>query len=118
MKGIDKSYYYEGYMIYKTKICKLGKVIEELGVMKELPLKTTKEVDTEKDFYQKLIPIIIESVEQCKHIFEKVENETTSIQYKKTKILVDELKEYFNAKTAAEVGRGTFDYRYNIKNKL
>lgn len=85
--------------------------------MTELPFKTTKELDTEKYFYQKLIPIMIESVEKCKQIFGKAENETTSIQYKKPKILVDELKEYFNAKTAAEVGRETFDYCYNIKNK-
>lgn len=86
--------------------------------MTELPLKTTKEVDTDKEFYQKLVAILIESVEKSKHKFGKVENETTSIQYKKTKILVDELKEYFNAKSAAEVGRETFDYCYNNKNKL
>lgn len=85
--------------------------------MTNLPLKTTKEVDTELDFYQKLVPILVESVEKSKHKFGKVENETTSIQYKKPKVLVDELKEYFNVKSAADVGRETFDYCYNTKNK-
>lgn len=85
--------------------------------MTTLPLKTTKELDTELDFYQKLVPILIESVETSKHKFGKVENETTSIQYKRPKVLVDELKAYFNVKSAADVGRKTFDYCYNNKNK-
>jgi hypothetical protein len=78
--------------------------------IRELPLMTTKEINIETEFYHELKEKMIFAVKECKDRFGDNECESTTIQYKKPKKEVEQLKESLGVNSAAEVGRETFDY--------
>lgn len=94
----------------------IGEVLIEGDNIKKLPIWSTKDgIDTNSKAYEDILDYMYFFIDQHRSEFKKQE---TSIQYLRPSHLVENLKEYFNVKTAKEVGECSFDYTYNNKVKF
>lgn len=94
----------------------VGEVIIECANIKQLPIYSTKDgIDVNSKSYNNILDYMYYVVNDTRSKFYKDE---TMIQYSRDIANIEILKEYFNIKTAKEVGEWSFDYTYNrIKDK-
>lgn len=91
----------------------VGEVLVEGDNIKKLPIYSTKDdIDVNSKAYQDILDYMYWFLNNHKSEFKKAE---TIIQYSRPIHLIERLKEYFDAKTAKEVGETSFDYTYNSK---
>lgn len=93
----------------------VGEVFIEGNNIKKLPIWSTKDgIDINSKAYEDILDYMYYLVNEYRSEFKKQE---VSIQYNRASDQVEILKEYFEVKTAKEVGERSFDYTYNNKAK-
>lgn|GEM_PF-1627512 len=93
----------------------VGEVLIESDNIKKLPIWSTKDgIDINSKAYEDILDYMYFFINKHRTEFKKSE---IYIQYSRPSNLVESLKEYFNVKTAKEVGEMSFDNTYNNKIK-
>lgn len=89
----------------------VGVVLIEGDDIKKLPIYSTKDdIDINSKGYENILDYMYFFIDKYRDEFKKPE---VSIQYSKPYDQVENLKEYFNVKTAKEVGERSFENTYN-----